>query len=265
MGDIFKTGVLILHNVSRSLAESDFHRLASQGKHVAGWNGDLLRVVQAVSDDTREPQGQYFLLFASLDAAEAYRRRITALLSPPSADDSPPLSPLTLLPPAAHLESSVLPLGELIATISRVGADLGSSDTPSSTLVPHQLGPQLHAGRRDQDLGHCVVVRLAGSRISLAAMREAIEADGAGRNLPWRLAGRGQVFGLAAGRGPMQWGGETETETETAKPKGQGYTRFVITCADAGEARRFARVWNKREMVDVRTDRAMVVNATALM
>ena len=256
-------GVLILNNLSRSLAESDFHRLASQGKHVAGWNGDLIRIVQAVSDDTREPQGQYFLVFASLDAAEAYRRRITALLSPPSSDgdSSPPLSPLTLLPSTGHLESSVLPLGELIAMISRVGADLGSSDTPSSNLVPHQLGPQLHASRWDQNLSHCVVVRLAGSKISHAAMREAIEADGAERNLPWRLAAHRKIFALAAGRGSIQWGGETETPS----PRAQGYTRFVITCADAGEAKRFARVWNKREMVDVRTDRAMVVNATALM
>ncbi len=250
-------GVLILNNLSRSLAESDFHRLASQGKHVAGWNGDLIRIVQAVSDDTREPQGQYFLVFASLDAAEAYRRRITALLSPAGPS---PLPPPTLLPPAADLEASVLPLGDLIAAISRLGTELGSSDTPSTRLVPHKLGPQLHTSRVAENLGHGVVVRLAGSKITHSAMEAAIEADGAERNLPWRLAGRAQVFGLAAGRGPIQWG-----EREGAMPGAQGYTRFVINCADAGEAKRFARVWNKREMVDVRTDRAMVVNATTLM
>ncbi|KAL2159910.1 hypothetical protein VTH06DRAFT_2043, partial [Thermothelomyces fergusii] len=57
---------------------------------------------------------------------------------------------------------------------------------------------------------------------------------------------------------------QQQQQQQQRPPPLYGYSRFVITFADAAEGRRFARAWHRRELWDERTNRVMTVNATAL-
>jgi hypothetical protein len=358
--------VVIVSAASRSLAESDFYRLAEQGKHVAGWAGGITKVVQSVSAVTREPRGQYFIFFDSRTAAKAYHARLIAMLrqtrsadalfSPlssgvdsPSRDEAADLgeeeeeastaspsvdSPSPDVPPAPTgfppFELRDKPQIMSVASLASTLAEAAVSDNtnpnnsgkwkqpPSSTTttVPHQLEAHLHTGPDSAPTpGAPVLVRLVGSRITLSTMHEFLRADGWERNQAWKLidssppnpkngrvsrhdhphphrprpveplrAGSAElkdpVFSFFAGGGSGsryideridEWeeGGDYALGSGGRGRRGErpqvGYTRFVITFEDAFEARRFARTWHKREMMDERTGRMMVVNTALLI
>jgi len=247
--------VLILNDLSRSLVESDFYRLAPQGQHVAGWAGGIVKVVQHISTDTREPRGQYFLFFDSRADAAAYRDHIDALLRDPDAD----LSSFTLLPRGSQLRSSLVSASELSDAVRSIN----SAPPGPNRSVPYNLPLHLHRDSTGRPLSHFVTVRLTGSKITLETMVKAIEDDGAARNLPWRLADKLSVHPLGPGSAKIAWGQWAEDAPDSAEEV-RGYTRFVVPFDNAAEAKRFARVWHKRQMMDDRTERTMVVNATAL-
>ncbi|AEO66937.1 uncharacterized protein THITE_2115522 [Thermothielavioides terrestris NRRL 8126] len=297
----------------RSLVESDFYRLAPQGRHLAGWAGGINKVVQSISGATRELRGQYFLFFDNAAAAAAYKENLRNLFfeqakhtgsHPPASD--PNMVPGTkasaptcfsLLPPDAKLSPVQLSIPQLAGAIAanqakdkeegflvrgKPGAPNRSSQQPSySTTVPYQLPLEMAPDGEPTlvERSRRVLVRLAGSKITAAAMARFIEADGAERNLPWRLIEERPgvrnwprpLQALQAGSGPIAWGAEGASEGsrqeeggENPPPRTRGYTRFVVTFADAAEAKRFARTWHRRELLDERTARTMVVNAHAL-
>ncbi|KAK7743125.1 hypothetical protein SLS53_004210 [Cytospora paraplurivora] len=64
--------VVVISGTSPSLIETDFFRIAPEGKHVEGWAGGLVKVVQARDSITFEPLGQYYLMFHSRPSALAY-------------------------------------------------------------------------------------------------------------------------------------------------------------------------------------------------
>ncbi|KAK4217838.1 hypothetical protein QBC37DRAFT_414055 [Rhypophila decipiens] len=70
---------LVLQSASIFLVESDFYRLASQGRHVDGWVHGLSRVIQARSPVTLQPQGKYFLFFDKAASAQAYLQNVLEL------------------------------------------------------------------------------------------------------------------------------------------------------------------------------------------
>ncbi|RYC54227.1 hypothetical protein CHU98_g11979, partial [Xylaria longipes] len=72
-------GMLILGAATKNLAESDFLRLGMRGKHVEGWVGGIVKVIQARNPDTLEPKGHYFILFDTHEAAVAYKDRLEQL------------------------------------------------------------------------------------------------------------------------------------------------------------------------------------------
>jgi hypothetical protein len=274
--------ILVMPHMSRSLAESDFYRYAPQGRHVAGWAGGIVKVVQSVSPVTREPRGQYFIFFDSASAAKAYLNTLDGSMHQTQTGSPPPLE--TPSPP--KLLSDV----ELASFMGSGAPTKQSSSSPpppeapppprvrplaDSSIIPYALGAYITG--RFQPKGFPVLVRLAGSKITVDAMTAAVEADGAARNLPWRLVESRpsvahwprQVQSLRAGSGKISLGvyelyDEEDRYDKTPQSVGYGYTRFVITFADAAEARRFARTWSRREMVDDRTARTMLVNTTAL-
>ncbi|KAK4126237.1 hypothetical protein N657DRAFT_643027 [Parathielavia appendiculata] len=172
----------------------------------------------------------------------------------------------------------------------------------ASARVPHGLATHLSPdAATTAGLGSPVLVHLIGSRITAEAMMEAVRADGEDRGLPWRLLDEPPTPQSPHWPRPLRWlrAGSAEIKEsefdkeavdattqqniddsneedalsidEKKKTKGRretrqyGYTRFVITFADSVEARRFARTWHKREMVDERTGRTMVVNTAVLM
>lgn len=247
--------MLILSDLSRSLAQSDFYRLAPQGQHVAGWAGGIIKIVQSITANTRETRGQYFLFFNSRADAAAYRDHIDALLRNTDAD----LSSFTLMPRGSQLRSRLVSVKDLAA----MARSAGSTQPASNGSVPYNLGRHLRGNYTGLGLSHSVAVHLAGSKITPEAMAKAIEDDGAARNLPWRLVEKDSVYPLHTGSAKIAWG-EWAGNAPDPSEEMRGYTRFAVTFADVAEAKRFARLWHKREMVDDRTERTMVVNATAL-
>jgi hypothetical protein len=198
-------------------------------------------------------------------------------------------------------------------TYAAVSDTRSSGGSEKTVPVPHRLAEHLRLGHDYvAPPGTPVLVRLVGSKITLQAMLDALQADEAERNQPWRLIddqpppgpdpdpGQGKphwprpVVPLRAGSAEIRHSelSGPEPSTNSAKdteglvaeeeedgdaapwsegaggrdsPREVGYTRFVLTFEDPSDARRFARTWHKREMVDERTGRTMVVNTAVLI
>lgn len=74
--------VITIRGVSSSLIETDFYRIIPESKHVEGWAGGLVKVVQARDSLSQRPLGRYYLMFHSRPAAIIYAeeaRRLHAL------------------------------------------------------------------------------------------------------------------------------------------------------------------------------------------
>lgn len=272
--------VLVLNGASRSLLESDFYRLARQGKHLGDWAVGIARVVQARDPSTCEPLGKYYIFFHTRTAALAYSEEVWRLhlLSRRAAQlisTSLSSSPGSSIP-------SPLPLTPTLATEQR---DLDAA-LRGYTLLPHSvmLDLKLHlckdlplpaedvlsAMHRASDSPglsqeHCfVLVSLEGCKTTVAALHDAITRDGEERRLPWGLAarenGKPSIAAVVPDRG---------SEADISWSGGDGgdgrFWRFIVPFAEAAEARRFVRNWHRREMRDPE-GRNMVVtfNVTAL-
>ncbi|KAL7628896.1 hypothetical protein AAE478_000412 [Parahypoxylon ruwenzoriense] len=199
--------MLILSGASPSLQASDFLRLGRRGAHVEGWVGGIQRVVPARDPDTLRPLGHYFVLFDTPHAAVAYRDDVERLwrlgkTHVPGAhhgrraenrtripmplinvdrdrqgeeDIASAIRFFTLIPPSQryHLELSTRHSPEQLSDL-----DLGG-DSPDSSFYDRL------AARVGSE--HLVVVTVDGGRMSVDTLRQAIEEDGADRNLPWRV------------------------------------------------------------------------------
>lgn len=71
--------VVVISGLSNTLVDSDFYRIIPEGRHVEGWAGGLVKCVQARDSLTYEPLGQYFLMFHSRPAAEAFVKEVQRL------------------------------------------------------------------------------------------------------------------------------------------------------------------------------------------
>lgn len=71
--------VVTIWGVSPSLVESDFFRIIPESKHVEGWAGGLVKVVQAREPLNQRPLGRYYLMFHSRPSAHAYVERLNHL------------------------------------------------------------------------------------------------------------------------------------------------------------------------------------------
>ncbi|KAJ4390751.1 hypothetical protein N0V93_004349 [Gnomoniopsis smithogilvyi] len=71
--------VMILSGLSNSLVDTDFYRILPESKHIEGWAGGLVKVVQARDALSHEPLGRYFLMFHSKPAADAYKAEVLRL------------------------------------------------------------------------------------------------------------------------------------------------------------------------------------------
>lgn len=89
--------VITIWGISHSLIETDFYRIIPESKHVEGWAGGLIKIVQARELLNQKPLGRYYLMFHSRPSAVAYAeeaRRLHALsrklLHPSGTGLSPP-------------------------------------------------------------------------------------------------------------------------------------------------------------------------------
>ncbi|POS81174.1 hypothetical protein DHEL01_v200445 [Diaporthe helianthi] len=71
--------VVVLSGTSPSLMDTDFYRIAPEGKHLEGWAGGLVKVIQAHDSISYEPLGQYYLMFYSRPSALAYVNEVQRL------------------------------------------------------------------------------------------------------------------------------------------------------------------------------------------
>ncbi|KAI1277488.1 hypothetical protein F5Y07DRAFT_363113 [Xylaria sp. FL0933] len=182
--------MLILSAASKNLLESDFLRLGVKGKHVEGWVGGIVKVIQARNPDTLEPKGRYYILFDSDAAAAAYKDRLTYLWRLGKAH----------IPGAHHalrhrhqqplpLGLSRTPAGEDVAQLLRSFTLVPPSQKlllqhPATPRPAPDLVEELRARAGSQFL---VLVRLDGGRVTLDTLRRAVEEDGVRRNLAWRV------------------------------------------------------------------------------
>ncbi|KAH7630673.1 hypothetical protein B0T09DRAFT_338219 [Sordaria sp. MPI-SDFR-AT-0083] len=161
---------------------------------------------------------------------------------------------------------------------------------PPKGLVDYAEDPEIEHSRSS------VLVYLVGTKMTVRGLRTAIEIDAEARNYPWQLLQEEEVPAAMTTRAT-----KTETEKDERDPAikpilstlstikfskfnehrieheldefsgGQmkegemhGFSRFVVSFADVSEARRFVRTWHKREMLDPRTERTVIVNVTSL-
>ncbi|KAI0175915.1 hypothetical protein GGR52DRAFT_589676 [Hypoxylon sp. FL1284] len=184
--------MLILSGASRQLQASDFARLGRRGAHVEGWILGLQRVVQARDPDTLRPQGHYFILFDGDAAAAAFRHEVDRRWR---------------LAKAARRS----PVRRRRHRLSRDGRKIKDADVDGFTLVPPSQRYAVRAAGAQQDRArvggldvgggaafvdrlaaragtpHLVLVTVDGGRLAPAALRRALDDDGAARCLPWRV------------------------------------------------------------------------------
>lgn len=270
--------VLVLNAASRSLLESDFYRLAPQGKHLGDWAVGIARIIQARHPATYEPLGKYYIFFHTRAAAIAYSEEVWRLHE--------------LSQRAAHLISTSLsssdsipgplPLAPTLAVDKGTESDLDAA-LRGYTLLPHsaRLDLKLHlckdlpvpAEDRLSSMSqvahhHFVLINLEGCKTTLAALHEAISRDGEERRLPWGLAvredGRPSIAAVVPDDGSeaeLSWRGSVADDDDP----GNRFWRFIVPFTEAVEARRFVRNWHRREMRDLEGRNMVVVfNVTAL-
>ncbi|KAK3352989.1 hypothetical protein B0T25DRAFT_543306 [Lasiosphaeria hispida] len=270
--------VLVFSSACTALLESDFFRLARQGQHVDGWAAGMDKVLQVRSPTTREPQGQYFVFFDTRAAAEEYGCEIIARHNltrnaHPQHDLFEPLPNPTKLPPSTDPTTTVKGYTLLPPSLSPSFTLYSRTEIQQALLAHRGARPRgyedLWASLARDNNSNRVLVKLDGPLTTCDAVRTAIVADGYERNLLWCLR-EGRSGAVRPVGEPVAIKRSVFNEDEEAvgvsasDSEETGLKRFIVYFADAIEAKRFAREWHKRELLDARTERPMTVDATWL-
>ncbi|KAI0154959.1 hypothetical protein GGR57DRAFT_502144 [Xylariaceae sp. FL1272] len=266
--------MLVLHAASKHLLLSDFMRLGVEGRHIEGWIGGIVKVVQARNPDTLEPQGRYWILFDQPSAAATYKDKIEHLWKLGK----------THLPGAHHKQfhqtQQHLPEG---LRFTEQGADVAKL-LKSFTLIPPSMPYHIYEPKwttsRIMEMGQggivdniaarlrtkfLVMVRIERGRLTLDTLRRAIQEDGVNRNLPWRITdlengilpyGQSLVKANEAYQ-PSQHPDQSDEGAVEADQVDEAvehdlqvrqYFRFIVPFMDNAEAQRFVRNWHRREL-----------------
>jgi len=267
--------VLVLNAASRSLVESDFYRLAPQGKHLGDWAVGIARVIQARHPSTYEPLGKYYIFFHTRAAALAYeeevwrlhflsRRAAQLVSSSQSSSDlsipgSLPLTP-TLAAESADLDAALkgftlLPHSAMLDLKLHLCKDLPLPATDKLSDMTRYLSSSPETDPAQEQCS--VLVSLEGCKATISALHDAIARDGEERRIPWGLTSRSDGKPPIAAIVP---GNTRERGRHDAR-----FWRFIVSFAEAAEARRFVRNWHRREMRDFEGMSTVVTfNATVL-
>ncbi|KAH6688021.1 hypothetical protein F5X68DRAFT_8079 [Plectosphaerella plurivora] len=260
--------VLIMFNASKSLTESDFHRLVRQNPHLEGWNTQLEKVAQAYDRNTLEPFGCYFLHFNSATAARKFQLEAQALHSTPPTDNLNPYTTPSLRLSASPETPLRLKMYALQPhTLARLRAftlegiigapksPIGGAGKKASQKTPSQASARPHR----------VVLSLQQGAVESATLQDLLRRDGVSRNLAWDVteilpyhAGKAimssrMIKGLAwKSRTALKAGSDGSEASELPEAfKTSDYSksgRFVLSFGGEAEARRFTRMWHRREL-----------------
>ncbi|OAA64283.1 hypothetical protein SPI_02930 [Niveomyces insectorum RCEF 264] len=183
----------------------------------------------------------------------------------PTAEEAAALRSFTLLPPTASLDLCTLPDEESSRSIYNNKDDNDhhyhhtTADTTAKVLVV--LGDTNTTSGNGR----------GGGETTIEGVRSLLAADGAVRNLPWAVsdglngvvpvpwlvaeqARLQAVAGAAAGQKPPAPARIPSRLPELPRKTGEmdenaRYARFVVSFADAVEARRFVRGWHRRRVI----------------
>ncbi|KAI2636159.1 hypothetical protein GGS21DRAFT_514828 [Xylaria nigripes] len=277
--------MLVLSAASKSLLESDFLRLGAKGKHLEGWIGGILKVVQARDPDTLEAKGHYFILFDSHEAALIYKERLEYLWQigkayVPGAHHKHSHMIQWSLPARLHQSAQGEDIAELVRAFTLIPPSQ-RHNIALSRVSPEKIAELYVDGGFVEQLANRigspfqVLIRLEGGRLTVDTLRHAIEEDGIQRNLPWRISDLENgilPFGKAftkdkeesdtkkqkkkSNKKKEQTGESPNDPTkiidnviyETFEKQEKWYPRFVIPFMDKAEAYRFVRSWHRREL-----------------
>ncbi len=261
-------------------------------------------VIQQRHPDTQEPLGQYFVIFSTYTAALAYEQNLRHLhrLSrhalpdaykakagvseglPPAEDNevlAASLRAFTVFPPSAtprlrlysakHLSKAIRDLEkeqQQRREVTGRARDAFYAGQIRAAKDIQRVLEKLDSGEVEAGIGECkVLLRLEGGKTAVEIVRAAVERNGEERNLAWRLDERDDAIkplesSGGKGRPAIQ---DNEGEENLVGVQSESlFGRFVVSFAEAAEARRFVRVWHRRELWDERTGRMIVINATVL-
>ncbi|KAJ4416447.1 hypothetical protein N0V85_002281 [Neurospora sp. IMI 360204] len=317
--------IIVLNCVSRSLLESDFRHIAGHGQHVDGWTYGLVKglpekwrakttATPTPVQPAGKPEGSEVVEESADELPDVdeqqedglgKRGEYAAAISNPD-DDGLDAARYTLLPPTVPLHYQIFTRDNILEFENIREASKGlrpqqllsqpkskRSGTgsfvapPPKDLMNYAEDPQIEHSRNS------VLVYLVGTKMTIRALRTAIEIDAEARNYPWQLLQDDDVAVATTTKTEQEKGekdaaikpilstlstikfskfNEHRIEHELDEFSGgqmeegemHGFSRFVISFADVSEARRFIRTWHKREMLDPRTERMVLVNVTSL-
>lgn len=266
--------VLIL-SAPRDLLESDFYRVSPSGQHVQGWTSGPDKVIQHRTPHHLSPTEIFYLFFPSRPSALSYLSLLktqhslsrSALLSRLSSPPPPtPQSiPHSLIPPhIPTITSSIHPLSSLQTSFL-------TSTLPKTNQARLLPIPQPFSDVPQQAAGNFILLRLSNGKLTPRYLSHLIQNDDA----PWGILPKTRKKGaITPLRATMSYVGLPESQNDNStgdtggkKKKGEEikvYSRFLIGFDHPSEAKRFARCWHKKEVVDQVRGQRMVCNTTVL-
>ncbi|CEJ88066.1 hypothetical protein VHEMI04600 [[Torrubiella] hemipterigena] len=198
---------LVISGLSPHVRPADFYR--SPGSGLAGWKIAPTHVLQDRNHRTFEPTGCFMLAFEDAAHRDSYK----AQLSSSSATIAPPHSNLYTV------HDSKPPRLAWTHHLRKILKEDGYGETPSAVLF-----------------------HLSSPRVSPALVRTLVDDDSAARDCAWRVSKPHHLWDYRDGR---------KADDADVDPEGKVYpswvklrSRFVFSCEDEDEARRFQRRWN---------------------
>ncbi|KAI9817361.1 MAG: hypothetical protein M1832_004667 [Thelocarpon impressellum] len=248
--------VLVLHNASKSLVESDFRRIIPDGKYIKGWKGegDILKVIPGRDPNTLSPLGFYYILFSTPSSAHAYRdhvlrlHRLSRTYTPHSLQS--PIAP----PPGYLIDGedvhTLLQSYNLVPPSQNL--TLKTLTPPFSTTVQRLLrngGYERLKMRNALTTDNTVLIHIdGGPHLTTRALQKVLDADGrhTRNGMPWRLAGDGRPISKLDA--PLEPDEDAPEVVPAPKRPAPVAPRWLVEFADRDEASRFVRAWHKRPL-----------------
>jgi len=222
--------------------------------------------------------GVYFLLFATPEAAQAYKSHVSRLHRLSGIYGPTALA----VPPLLELDTKGVPLNGSLQTYTLMPSTqelhLRIVQQPFSPLIKRlveQSGyDQLMRGRSSE---HEVLISIDGFQPTLYGFRGAIVEDGKARGLLWATSGAHGGFRemwtpseRKHDSKPAEENVEKNMEQDikgekTSEDDGRKPRRFIVSFADRNEANRFVMSWHRRDisllMADLPPYDRAIVNA----
>ncbi|KAL9060189.1 MAG: hypothetical protein Q9162_000803 [Coniocarpon cinnabarinum] len=286
--------VLVLKNAAKGLTEEDFRRLVPGGGHIEGWStaSDMIKVIKGRDVRTLERNGDYYILFRRLHAAENYKRWVRHLhaqirerslsfrryIQPSLASDDPIAAitqPIGFNKPArtspAEETAHKDPLANFTLASASQRMDIRVAKQPYKPLLLQLLEKKGYARlTRGKMTEHEVLLTVEGPQPSLLALQHAISEDGKQRLMRWNIAGTVRAVREIAlprvqpGEGE---GRENDPEDDVVANEGNGngdeerkwkrgvWKKWIVPCRTENESQRFVSAWHRRDIRDLLGER----------